>query len=323
LVDDSRQDLIPKDSGEVHEIIWNSAENNIRYTQCDVLLIFDCCHAGELERGVRGTVVPRAFEYLAATSADSTTRRPGKNSFTTALIWAFKELLGTANNSFTTQDLVAKVLQAPDFPQGQYPRLSERGPSCTRKIILAPLDKDKGIVTLEQDEQITPALSPTTDLSLRFVFKEKPTERVVKELAVGLRRFINENDFKTSTVLWDGLDTKYREAISHFYGHRWLRNFHARKKSQGAMVVSLTTPSIRVDTAVAGMMAVDMNSHSAASPARKEMFLDSDGNAQDHSHSGSDTGVDTPLSAASGMEPSGLRRSPRGSQKRKRGAGSN
>jgi hypothetical protein len=127
----------------MHEVVWNYAEHHIKETQCDVRVIFDCCHAAELEKSVRG-LIPRAFEYLVATSASSTTRKPGPASFTTALIWAFKRLVATGN-SFTTQDLVAKVYNAPGFPADQSPRLSERGPLCTRRIGLAPLIKKQEI----------------------------------------------------------------------------------------------------------------------------------------------------------------------------------
>lgn len=80
--------LVAEDSYELHEIVWNSAEHNIRATRSDVLFIFDCCYAGELEKNVRSGFARQAFDYLAATSDKSTTRKPGKHSFTTALIWS-------------------------------------------------------------------------------------------------------------------------------------------------------------------------------------------------------------------------------------------
>jgi hypothetical protein len=83
-----------------------------------------------------------------------------------------------------------------------------------------------------------------------------------------------------------------------------------RKQRQGAMGVSPTAPSRRLDITVRGIMAVNMNSLPSVSPAQIEHFLVNDGNSQDQGFSGSDTGVDTPVSATSGMEVSGLRRSP-------------
>jgi hypothetical protein len=320
----SRQDLIPKDSAELHEIIWTSAEYNIRDTQCDVLVIFDCCYAGELEKSVRDPSIPRAFEYLAATSANSTTRKPGRKSFTTALIWALKQL-ATIGTSFTTQRLVAEVLHAPGFPQDQYPRLSERGPSCPRRISLSPLSRQKEAENPEPGGPEEQRFSATTDLSLRFVFTEEPTESVVTKLAVELRGLISNNDFKASKVLWEGLNTspgtKYHEAVSNFYAHRWMR-IHARKKSAGAVVPSPTSPYLQPNTAFAARIAETKTPSSVVASDHKELSIDVDGSSlQDPGRSGSDTGIDTPLSGTSGIEDSSLRRSARGSYKRKRGNG--
>ncbi|ESZ92784.1 hypothetical protein SBOR_6841 [Sclerotinia borealis F-4128] len=57
---------------EIHEIIWNSAENNIRHTRSDVLVIFDCCNAGEMARNVRGSdFTRRADDQFEAWKKDS------------------------------------------------------------------------------------------------------------------------------------------------------------------------------------------------------------------------------------------------------------
>jgi hypothetical protein len=224
--------MVTEESSELHEIVWNSAENNIKQTKSDVLVIFDCCHAGELEKNIRSGFKRRAFEYLAATSANSTTRKPGKHSFTTALIWALKDLVTTAK-SFTTQELLTSILhKAPDFPQEQSPRLSERGSSCLRRIVLAPLSEDLIIETPETKPQEEEE-GARTDLSLRFVFNKHITQNMVKDLALELRRLIYVDDFKATTILWEGINssnsTGYEDSILHFYAHRWLR--HIRKKS--------------------------------------------------------------------------------------------
>ena len=228
----SKRSLVADDSSEYHEIIWDSAEHNIKATRGDVLVIFDCCHAGELEKNVRSSFTRRAFEYLAATSAKSTTRKPGPHSFTTALIWALKSLGGTGK-SFSTQELLTKILNdAPDFPDDQYPRLSERGSACLRRIVLMPLNKDVTIqppaIGTEEEEE-----GPRTDLSLRFVFNKSITQTVVTNLAVELRRVISGDDFKATTVLWEGINslsrTTYEDSAALFYAHKWLR--HARRKS--------------------------------------------------------------------------------------------
>ncbi|RAL62830.1 hypothetical protein DID88_004672 [Monilinia fructigena] len=82
----------PDGNKEIHEIVWNSAESIIRQTRSDVLVVFDCCNAGEMERDVKASdFTRRAFEYISATPQRSTTRKPGPKSFTSALIWALKK----------------------------------------------------------------------------------------------------------------------------------------------------------------------------------------------------------------------------------------
>jgi len=214
--------LIEED--ELHEVIWNSAEHNIRSTKSDVLVIFDCCHAGELEKNVRSGFSRRAFEYLAATSAKSTTRKPGKHSFTKALIWSLQNLV-EMGEGFTTQELLTKVLNAPDFPKDQSPRLSERGSACVRRIVLAPLNRDIAPETAKlrpEDEEEGARM----DLSLRFVFNRTITKQMAKNLAMELRRVVSGDDFKARTVLWEGINSL--DYATRFYAQKWLR--HTRKR---------------------------------------------------------------------------------------------
>ncbi len=101
--------------------MWHRAENLIKDSWGDVLIIFDCCAAGNLGRdiGARGLWASRAFEFLGATSAEETTPEPGPNSFTSGLIWALEQL--AVNDGFTTSELLRKITEAPKFPQNQYP----------------------------------------------------------------------------------------------------------------------------------------------------------------------------------------------------------
>jgi hypothetical protein len=237
--------LDAEDSSELHEIVWSSAEHNIRATKSDVLVIFDCCYAGELERNVRSNFTRRAFEYLAATSAKSTTRKPGPRSFTTALIWALNNLVATEKR-FTTQVLLSKILNAPDFPEDQSPRLSERGPACLRRIVLAPLNDDAVSSvsdTIPQDEEE----GPRNDLNVRFVFNKCITEKMVTGLAVELRRLISEGDFKATTILWEGINIKspiqFKDLATQFHTYKWAQRWldQVRSKSTMASTIDPTT----------------------------------------------------------------------------------
>ncbi|KAK8061065.1 hypothetical protein PG997_015286 [Apiospora hydei] len=189
---------------ESHEVVWNSADHIIRKTQADVLVIFDCCNAGQLER-IRGH---RAFEYLAATSANSTTKAPGDASFTNALIWSLDHLL-EKQTCFSTRDLVKTInFDAPHFPEDQSPRLSDGKNPSTRKIMIAPLTND----SKRRAEEAT-RVQPTDnlieersrDLLLRFIFDCDITNSTVEETASRIRDLIQQGYIEAKAVAWEGI----------------------------------------------------------------------------------------------------------------------
>ncbi|KAK8076643.1 hypothetical protein PG994_003915 [Apiospora phragmitis] len=192
---------------DFHEVVWNSAESNIRNTSADVLVIFDCCHAGELARMVRGN---RAFEYLAATSANSTTRKPGPQSFTSALIWSLGHLL-EKHIPFSTTELVRIIdNDAPDFPEEQSPRLAE-GPNPThRKIMIAPLTKESIKIAEEApktDDKEDLSEERRRDLHLRFTFDcdDIKEPNLIKGFAGQIRNLIHNGGNKAKAVSWEGI----------------------------------------------------------------------------------------------------------------------
>lgn len=223
--------------------MWGSAEHNIKDTRSDVLVIFDCCHAGELERNVRGNFTRRAFEFLAATSANSTTKKPGKHSFTSALIWSLSHLL-EKHVPFSTQELLRTILNdAPDFPTDQSPRLSERPPACLRKIMLAPLTTDSGSKPTgnsEADEEEEFTEETRQELTIRLVFNSGITPSMVKEVASHLGRLIRDSDIKAKAALWEGINMPLpfqlkdsTAVITQFYVHKWLNQGRKKDKSLG------------------------------------------------------------------------------------------
>lgn len=138
-------------------MVWNSAEVIIKETKGEVLVIFDCCYAGDLELGVRAPLPRRAFEFLAATSAKSTTRKPGPRSFTSALIHSMKDL--AKSGSFSTQELVSRIKYAPNFPKDQWPRLSKNEAS-QRNIMLPVLTQENVKGTGDPLQQIVSDSQP-------------------------------------------------------------------------------------------------------------------------------------------------------------------
>jgi hypothetical protein len=221
---------MPDNNKDLHEIIWNSAEHNIQDTKADVLVIFDCCNAGEMERNVRGSAFTRrAFEYMAATSHNSTTKKPGPHSFTAALIWALKEMVRCKpGKRFSTPELLLKIFHAPNFPQDQSPRLTERGPTdCLRRIVLRPMDNENALEYGEEDPEGS-AQSPKVirdTLDLRFVFDRPINRKIVRDLARNISNLISQQDVGVSTVVWKGINSTSPEQQQLLdYANHWRSN---------------------------------------------------------------------------------------------------
>jgi hypothetical protein len=165
----------------------------------------------------------RSFEYLAATSAASTTPSPGDRSFTSALIWALKKFAEEETpRKFTTTELVNKIREGPNFPPDQVPTLMARDPHSVQRIVLAPLPGgEKTGAAVEEPPRTVP-----TCLELRFFFDKEPQERELEDLAQALKKHINRGSGSLYKVYFGGL-----YSLIHDAARRW-RNFaqsnHAR-----------------------------------------------------------------------------------------------
>lgn len=97
-------------------IEWHEVERTLVATSSDVLVIFDCCHAGLLCRSAQEGLEnkDRIFQCLGACESEQRTRSSGKQSFTTAMIWALKELAKESSSS--TTKLVKKIEAHEGFP---------------------------------------------------------------------------------------------------------------------------------------------------------------------------------------------------------------
>lgn len=206
-------------------IVWNRTEICLQGAEADILEIFDCCYAGDLgpPRGC-----PHAFEYLAATSSGETTRKPGKHSFTTALIWALRTLC-EERGQFTTTDLLNTIKKrAPDFPKDQSPVLSDRNRGSPReRIFLQPLQKN-GTDSRRHEprpNQPSPA-KPQEILSLNLFFDARPSIDQIEGLGIGLNKVVEDNDLQISRIVWGGLDSRPHMAL--VVAKRWRKAVQQR-----------------------------------------------------------------------------------------------
>lgn len=200
----------------------------IKRTQGDVLIIFDCCHAGVLAKRTR-SISDRNFEFLAACGSNDLTEMPGPNSFTSALIWALKSLV-KSKPSFTTQQLLRKInAEAPHFPRDQHALIEERGEdatSCYRKLVLAPLSKPGENVEKElpqEDEKPKPQIKHYLDL--RFFYDKPPTKDEILRLSQSLKEMIASERITARHIGW----LRMTDIVKNAYD-QWKRRMTVKKE---------------------------------------------------------------------------------------------
>ena len=150
------------------------------------------------------------FEYLAATKELSSTRVPGKDSFTSALIFALEALVKEKpGGRFTTVELLNKIkLDAPDFPKDQNPVLSDReGDTSAGRIMLHPLQKEEPNAQTSPKEPPSPDPAKRHSLTLHFDFEQKPPSAHIEKLGLELNSVFERNTFCVNGVRYGGMQS--------------------------------------------------------------------------------------------------------------------
>jgi hypothetical protein len=232
-----------------NSVVWGEAEMIIKRTTGDVLVIFDCCHAGALTKRSR-SVSGRNFEFLAACGSDDVTEMPGPNSFTSALIWSL-EALAKSKPTFTTQQLLRKInREAPNFPPHQHALIEERGEdetSCYRKLVLAPLpNPGEKIETEPSQEDQKPKPQIKHYLDLRFFYDKPPSKEEILRLSQTLKEMIGNESITARHIGWLRMTDIVKNAYDHWKRRMTVgkeRPLWAQKLAAAGQVAPLHTDS--------------------------------------------------------------------------------
>lgn len=152
--------------------MWSEVESAIRgVTDADVLLVFDCYHAGRLCRPLVRSATPSShYDILGACSDNQVTPKGGDTSFTSSLIWALEEL-SKLKRSFTISQLRGKIMQGPNFPKDQIPALSPREDRDTYgEVYLSPIGAQRATGNITPVEGDRGKTSDRAYLDLRLYF---------------------------------------------------------------------------------------------------------------------------------------------------------
>jgi hypothetical protein len=122
------------------------------------------------------------------------------------MIWALEDLaIGGA--SFTTTELLNKIIHAPNFHyHTQHPCLGERNLHPLRRLFLQPLHR----AAEDQPSQIQANSDEVKEpfkysLNLKFLLSSIPTDAEVQVMGEELRSLIQNPHFAPKQVLWNGL----------------------------------------------------------------------------------------------------------------------
>ena len=172
----------------------------------------------------------RLFEFLAACGPTASTRPPGKDSFTSALIYALDKLVEEQpGGRFSTIDLL-RVIQsdAPHFPKDQEAMISDRLKNTPGgRIVLHPLQKE-GLINQATPEEVDPSKLHTVTLHLDF--SDKPTKDDIKHLGYEFNTVVERRRFGLNRIRWGGM--QYRQATIARFARRFLATIGKQKKKR-------------------------------------------------------------------------------------------
>ena len=177
-----------------YSIEWDDVERTLSTTTSDVLVIFDCCHAGLLCRSAKeGLLNPtRSFQYLGACESGQLTNRAGPQSFTSAITWALSKL--AVEPSFPVTKLVKTIEEHVHFPRDQTPVLfGGRFDPVAENICIAHM---RGPESEDERTDATTSVrnTPPTKgvLELRLHFPEEVTQENIVDSARLLKTCIQK-----------------------------------------------------------------------------------------------------------------------------------
>ena len=173
-------------------IDWTEVEVLLGKARADVLVILDCCFAGILASTQRlNRSARRKFQYIAACEAGEVTMSAGKESFSQAIMEAFRRL--AKRPGFTTSELVRTLTAHEDFPRNDQEALlfdSRFGP-VDEDIWIAPsTEQSANLASQESKRQRENDLPTAAFLDLRFCFAKHATDSDVETTAEALKKLI-------------------------------------------------------------------------------------------------------------------------------------
>ncbi|KAK3115258.1 hypothetical protein LTR53_005578 [Teratosphaeriaceae sp. CCFEE 6253] len=185
------------------EANWNKAAHALDEVSADVLVILDCCYAGNImleSRSGHSLDDPRSYELMTATGANLPAASPGEGSYTKMLIDALGNLR-QRRQAFTTAELNQEISQLCkyDTRSQSYNRL----PGRARHIRLDP-------VSPHQHAGERAAVNEGVSLKVRIDFRDRNRlqEGEVEKLALELGKLPKSTGLRISHIEFAGFEPR-------------------------------------------------------------------------------------------------------------------
>jgi hypothetical protein len=224
-----------REEKERNNVAWSSAEHNIKAKSADVLVIFDCCHAGGFG-GYRSGRATRQlpFQCMAACGTFGRTPKPGPTSFTSALIWALNEL--RLHHPFTSRGLLTKIKEYDQLEDPEQPALLKRDEYNDELVWIAPLKiaRDESVTT--KSERRDPSHEY---IDLRFNYYRRVEKSDPEMLARCLSKLVQKNHhFQAKHIALLDKSSVHSKAIVNFTSNINRK----RKRSMSSLSQSPASP---------------------------------------------------------------------------------
>jgi hypothetical protein len=211
---------------------WKSADIHLQHAEADVLTILDSCYASAgINKNARHET--RSFEIL--TAAHELTRRPGKSSFTHALMRSLEELheetIGPEPRPFDTHRLHHYVSKSMSVDHDVPPLHDRMETLNARHICLAPLVKTPH-TTLPRPQLAKGALHLKVVFAKNRELNEKEITKLGTSLAFAAKN-ANLDIIDLDYVEFDCSPPKIRITVAvTIYLRCWIRRWRLGKESR-------------------------------------------------------------------------------------------
>lgn len=189
-------DEFEESGSELPRVSWSEAVRTlVKNVEGDIFALMDCCFASNpYARSILD--FSRIFEIMAASGVDQVTPRPGKHSFTRALIESLEALAAEFKDSFfSTRDLHEKIIAK----RSNTPPALWRGiPNNNRHVRLSPM-KDG------QQNRVAGRIKETPRglLSLQFTLRDDRLSQLqIDDLTRTLPKAFRNAHAPVQNILW-------------------------------------------------------------------------------------------------------------------------